>query len=69
MPLFPRVLHEMQPGMFDHPAFHNRGSVVFRTIINDKNLGIPVLLRDARQHAIQRMLDAGALVIRGNDDT
>jgi hypothetical protein len=52
-----------------HPALHDGSGVVPGAVIDDENFGVPATLGDAGQHAVQRMLDAGALVERGNNDT
>ncbi len=54
--------------MLPHPALHDGRGIVLRAVVDDQNLGVPAPLGDARQHTVQRMLDASALVVRGNND-
>ena len=63
------VLHQVEAGMLEHPALHDGGGVVLGAVVDDEYFGVPALLSDTGQNAIQRMLNAGAFVVSGNYDT
>jgi hypothetical protein len=55
--------------MINHPTLHDGGGVVPGAIVDDEHFGVPALIGDTGENAVQRMLDAGAFVISGNYDT
>ena len=51
-----------------HPALDDVGGGVGGAVVDDEDLGIPVALGNAGEDAIEGVLDARTLVVRGNDD-
>ncbi len=54
--------------MLVHPPLDDLRGVVCRPVIDDQDFGIPGLRLHTLQDALERTLDAGALVVRRDDD-
>ena len=62
------VLDEMEAGVTGHPILDNGDGFVRGAVVDEKDFGVPVAGFYAVEDAGEGGLDAGALVIRGNDD-
>src|ERR1035437_1517994 len=58
----------MQPWGPLHPGVYDLHRPVGRAVVDHQHLGVPPLPIDARHHPPERLLDARALIVRGNHD-
>ncbi len=63
------ILDEMEAWMDGHPALNDGGGVVLGPVVDDEDFGVPVALGDTGENTLESVLDAGAFVVRGNDNT
>ena len=62
------ILDQVQPRIPLHPAMNHLRRPVRRSVVDHQHLCVPALFLDARHHPLQRLLNAGALVVRRNHD-
>lgn len=64
----PRVLHEAHFGIGLSEARHQTGGLIGGTVVDDDNLGGPLVRANAGHYRLERSNDPGALVVRRDDD-
>ena len=63
------IFDQMQDRIFICEGSNDVGGIVARTVVDDENLGVPLLAVNKDQDLLKRSAQSGTLVIRGDDDT